>query len=207
MLTLSSNRYSQFKSRKQKGVVLFIALIVLVAMTLAGIALVRSVDTTNIIAGNLAFQQSATNSGDLGTEKAILWLEQKNTVTSNLHNDNLNEGYAASQGAVTTSFAWDTLTSGAKPILPVQLGEDSAGNAVSYIIQRLCAKEGDPFDTNVTTNPQCVVPPPVASNNQGNSQVAGTVTLVDSNQQYYRITSRIQGPRNTLSYIQLVVAM
>jgi Tfp pilus assembly protein PilX len=40
----------------QQGVVLLMALIMLVALTLAGIALVRSVDTTNLIAGNLAFK-------------------------------------------------------------------------------------------------------------------------------------------------------
>ena len=43
---------------KQRGVVLFIALIALVAMSLAAVALVRSVDTATIIAGNLAFKQS-----------------------------------------------------------------------------------------------------------------------------------------------------
>ena len=38
----------------QSGVVLFIALIVLVAMTLAGIAIMRSVDTGVAISGNVA---------------------------------------------------------------------------------------------------------------------------------------------------------
>ena len=45
--------------RHQRGVVLFIALIVMVAMSLAAIALIRSVDTTNILIGNLAFRQSS----------------------------------------------------------------------------------------------------------------------------------------------------
>src|SRR3989304_2733091 len=55
----------------QKGMVLFIALIVLVAMTLAGLALVRSVDTANVIAGNLAFQPSTLQAGDRGVEAAV----------------------------------------------------------------------------------------------------------------------------------------
>lgn len=50
--------------RAQQGVVLFVALIILVAMTLAGIALMRSVDTNVLIAGNLAFRQGATMAGD-----------------------------------------------------------------------------------------------------------------------------------------------
>ena len=46
------------RTRAQQGVILFIALIVLVAMSLAGIALMRSVDTNVLIAGNLAFRQA-----------------------------------------------------------------------------------------------------------------------------------------------------
>ena len=41
---------------RQHGVVLFIALIVMVALSLAAIALIRSVDTTNAVVGNLAFR-------------------------------------------------------------------------------------------------------------------------------------------------------
>lgn len=52
--------------RSQRGVVLLIALIVLVAMTLAGIGMMRSVDTGNVISGNMAFRQATTNASDGG---------------------------------------------------------------------------------------------------------------------------------------------
>lgn len=52
--------------RKQRGVVLLIALIILIAMTLAGIGMMRSVDTGNLAAGNLAFRQATGNAGDAG---------------------------------------------------------------------------------------------------------------------------------------------
>ena len=58
------------QARAQRGVVLFIALIVLVAMSLAGIALMRSVDTNVLVAGNLAFRQTNTMYGDVGVEAA-----------------------------------------------------------------------------------------------------------------------------------------
>ncbi len=61
---------------RQKGVVLLITLIMLVAMTLAAIALMRSVDTSNLVAGNMAFEQSSLNVADLGTEQAITYLYQ-----------------------------------------------------------------------------------------------------------------------------------
>ncbi|MCE3000272.1 MAG: hypothetical protein LW892_10630, partial [Betaproteobacteria bacterium] len=54
----------------ERGVVLFTALIVLVAMTLAGIALMRRVDSGTLIAANQAFRQAATHIADLGIEAA-----------------------------------------------------------------------------------------------------------------------------------------
>ena len=61
----------------QRGVVLFIALIVLVAMTLAGLAMMRSVDTNNLIAGNLAFKNAAVSAGDAAVEAARTWVMTK----------------------------------------------------------------------------------------------------------------------------------
>ena len=60
---------------RQRGAVLFIALIVLVAMSLTGIALMRSVDTNLLVAGNLAFRQGATAAGDWGVESARSYLK------------------------------------------------------------------------------------------------------------------------------------
>ena len=65
------NSMRQWPGRsRQRGVVLFIALIVLVAMSLAGIAIMRSVDTGNLIAGNVAFQQGTLASADRGIDDA-----------------------------------------------------------------------------------------------------------------------------------------
>ena len=55
---------------RQRGVVLFIALIVMVAMSLAAIALIRSVDTTNILIGNLAFRQASILPANIAVEQA-----------------------------------------------------------------------------------------------------------------------------------------
>ncbi len=55
----------------QRGVVLLIALIVLVAMTLAGIGMMRSIDTTTLIAGNVAFKQTTIQAGDRGISEGF----------------------------------------------------------------------------------------------------------------------------------------
>src|SRR3546814_10518494 len=88
---------------KQQGVVLFIALIVLVAMTIAGIALVRSVDTSNLIAGNLAFKQGATLSAEGGAEKAIEWLTSRNGSLELYTPERAAGYYATSQSTLDTT--------------------------------------------------------------------------------------------------------
>lgn len=188
---------------RQRGVVLMVALIVLVAMTLAGIALMRSVDTTTIIAGNLAFQQSATNSGDYGTEAAIAWLETNNSGVF-LHSNVYAQGYSAARQDPAVGQSWDTFWSSV--LVPagqvVTLAQDATGNTVAYAIQRLCNAQGDPVSVGV----DCTVPQ-TSGGASTSSKGAGTVQLLYNSAIYYRITSRVAGPRNTVSYVQTIVTM
>ncbi|MDR0258613.1 MAG: hypothetical protein LBI76_02315, partial [Comamonas sp.] len=72
------NRSHTFVRRQERGVVMIVALIVLVALILGALALTKSVFTSNLIAGNLSFQKAATNSADVGVENAIAWIELQN---------------------------------------------------------------------------------------------------------------------------------
>src|SRR3954452_11884361 len=54
----------------QHGIVLIIALIVMVALSFAGVALVRAVETTTAVVGNLAFRQAAISPANLAVETA-----------------------------------------------------------------------------------------------------------------------------------------
>lgn len=197
---------------RQGGVVLLIALIVLVAMTLAGIALVRSVDTINIIAGNLAFRQAATLSGDTGVEAAIVWLEdcvndRNGCLSTTLNNDIASRGYAAN-GSVASNGpgvgeSWDAyyiraLLNRREVVLPT---DANTNNTVRYAIDRLCALPGPP-----SGGASCSASPLVTTVT-GNEEEAGQIQLNAPSQVYYRITVRIEGPRNTVSYIQTVVAL
>lgn len=192
------------KSRAgQNGVVLLIALIVLVAMTLAGIALVRSVDTTNVIAGNMAFQQSTTQSGDAGVEAALTWLAASNNNIT-LNNDSPGNGYVAAGlgNNPGTGQSWDTYwTTLTNTGLVTASNPDASGNTYSYHIDRLCASAG-----SATGGGNCSASP-LASTTTGGSEESGDSGISAPPLVYYRITSRIVGPRNTVSYVQAVVAM
>ena len=62
------------RSLRQRGVVLFIALIAMVVLSLAGVALIRSVDTAGSVAGNIAFREASTTAVNLAVEQAVKWV-------------------------------------------------------------------------------------------------------------------------------------
>ena len=79
-----SNRVTRAMERhagRERGVVLFVALIVMVVMSIAAITLIRSVDTTNRVIGNLAFRQAAIQPAALAVEDAAqaLFVDQNTT--------------------------------------------------------------------------------------------------------------------------------
>lgn len=87
-------------ARRQQGMVLVFALIVLVAMMLAGVALVRSVNTGSQIAGNVSFRQDAVATADRATQLAIDTLYDKLVaLPTSLDADIPSIGYYASSDA------------------------------------------------------------------------------------------------------------
>jgi Tfp pilus assembly protein PilX len=189
-----------------RGAVLFIALIVLVAMTLAGIAIMRSVDTATLIAGNLAFKQGTVQSADNGIEQAYQWLLANRP---SLALSNLPQGYSSGYAnpVWTTAATWAS---------SVTVGTDAAGNTISYQIHRMCNCADTPYNGTSGTCPapgnQCALdnpagtgtPPPPAA---GDSFTVGAPGYLLDPRVYYRITVRTQGPRNTVSYVQAMVAV
>lgn len=196
-------RQLRYPRGRQGGVVLLMAIIVLVVMTLAGLALMRSVSTSNVIAGNMAFQQATTHSADAGAESAVTFLEGSAAV--NLYTSVLSGGgvrYMAYRQDPTAGQSWEDFWTNTVPAAAKNtLATDAAGNTVAYVIHRLCNGEGLPITVAACSTS------PVDTGSSGNSQGAGVVALQAPPQTYYRITSRVSGPRNTLSFVQVVVAM
>ena len=186
----SRNRSITMRTRQQ-GVVLFIALIVLVAMTLAGLAIMRSVDTSTLVSGNVAFRQAALSSGDRGLDAAFTWLKA-NAITGVLNANSFPDGYYATAYVPvdwTDSTAWNN----AKVV-----GTDANGNAVSYVISRLCANLG-PYDATCASGGS-------VGGTKNNFDV-GTNAWTSPPVIYFRVTVRVNGPRSTLSVVQSNIAI
>ncbi len=194
----------QFK--KQHGVVLFIALIALVVMSLAAVALIRSVDTNTLIAGNLSTKQSATVSADSGLETALTWLGSVAPTTLEVDSGaNAALGYYATQAADPTTFAWNATDSRPADDVSGNIdsnGMDKSGNTVRYVIQRMCRSSG------IAGSDNCLFGAPVAG---GSSQVVKDATgacgscTSTAQSTMYRITARVTSSKNTVSYIQAFV--
>lgn len=202
----------------QRGVVLLIALIALVAITLAGIALMRSVDTGLVIAGNLAFKQATVQAGDSAIEQAIEWLATQDQET--LKNDVSAAGYYATwregcdlTGSKTPADPSDDVqwqTGGAVTpncgmvAVPVGSARLPEGYGATLVINRMCDGPGAPNDPNVYCSAY------QAAGNVSQSTKTGADysyrALSGANQQYYRITAQVLGPRNTMSIVQGTVA-
>jgi type IV pilus assembly protein PilX len=204
------------KIRRQQGVVLLLSLIVLVAMSLAGIGLMRGILTGNRVVGNLAFQQSATQSADVGIETAIAWLEQKTRELKQANPPQLqNDLFLAQEKSAGSGFnyrpmredpgasqSWeDYWGAAAKAGSQVNtLAVDAAGNTVSFLIHRLCREAGDSLTAGCESSPSL-------NNSTQSSSKSGGIKLQVPDQVYYRITVRVQGPRNAVSFVQAMVAM
>ena len=176
---------------RQRGAVLFISLIVLVAMTLAGIALMRSVDTGNLIAGNLAFRNAATNAADGGLEAARGWLMGQSAGV--LQNDAVT-GYIANwqEQFDPKTFNW--------PGQAITVGTDSVDNTVYYVVHRMCRESGKSIDATDCTK---VTALSVGSTKGGAGY--GSAALTGASLPYFRITAKVVGPKNTVSYVQAFV--
>jgi Tfp pilus assembly protein PilX len=190
--------------RAQRGVILFIALIVLVAMSLAGVALMRSVDTNVLIAGNLAFRQATTALGDSGIEAARGWMTANNAnlptnqpggFTGYWANWQAGLDFVGATTSTSDDYPWDTQAQSVTSPDPAYV--------ISYVIHRLCELEG------AVEKAKCIK----ASAGAGGSTTGGTKgavtygvgSLPGTATVFYRVTVRVAGPRNTKSYVQAVL--
>jgi type IV pilus assembly protein PilX len=210
---------------KQRGISLIVVLVALLIIGFAAVALLRSSDTGTLVAGNLAFKKTALAAGDAGTETALAWLVANGSGVG-LYNDGVANGYYSTTaegcdltGSRTPGNATDDVnwTGGTQPancnmaartVTPPGV---AAGYTVRYVINRVCNAAGDP---NAVYAADGVTPMICSGAGAGASEGStrggasyGNMPLTGMSQTYYRITSRIDGPRNTVRYVQAIVVL
>lgn len=219
---------------RQQGVVLLIALIVLVAMTMAGIAMVRSVSIGNQVAGNLAFQQANLTETDAGIE-AALGLIAANAIPD-YEADYSNYYFATRQKQAANSSDCSTATThdfgnGIPKALYCATSPYKATvqgtpiNSTTIIYNKSTGTYSTPGSTVVPSTGLtgiyltyiierlCTTAGKVDESTCATftplSPAAQTVDIFDNltaePKAYYRVTIRADGPNNSLSFVQTML--
>ncbi|MDR6425674.1 Tfp pilus assembly protein PilV [Variovorax paradoxus] len=218
--------------RAQRGVSLLFALLALVALSLATLALVRSVDTGALVLGNIGFKQDATVAGDQAAREAIAWLKAN---AASLNSDAPASGYYAStkefkadktnDAPVDVTGQQQTVANrklvdwsdeqdkkcsyaaagsfGSCDLKSVKAASVAGSNNVRYVIFRLCASEGNPNDD---INNSCAQPMAGGSAASGRGLIDySTPRFSTTGGPYYRIVVRVLGARSTTGFTETIV--
>ena len=206
-------------ARRQRGVVLFVALIGMVVLSLAAVALLRSVDSGTSIAGNLAFKQASIGPINYAIEQANYALfdapaaaritDPWNHAPAFNYFANLQSGESTS-GVPAGIYGYGYTY----PAGFTAYTDPTTGYEVRWVIERMCrgpqyppAYFGDPLSSGPGGGIQaCDTLVPKVS--------AGGTTMEFCNQgkicdvpplPLYRVTVRVDGPANTVTYAQAML--
>jgi len=195
---------------RERGTILIIALIVLVAMTLAGIATMRSVDTATIMAGNIGLRQAGSNAADQGIQLGTAWLAANVSLAGGLDNDTHTASTASSgyYSSVTANEPdWRDKANWTEAAQMNGGAPDAAGNVVYFLIHRLCTVKNCATNgtCNGTANSCASTISDATLSGAGADHTRPTDAHTSQPATHYRITARAEGPRNSVSIVQSLV--
>ena len=192
----------------QSGVALIMVLIMLAAMMIAGVALIRVVDSANMISGNFSFRQATLNIADLGVEAAVAELKDIRASSSEAPYPAGCETFCRYFPARSVGSAM--LDPRGLPILGSVDGTATRvinwsgndvnavprGYSVRYVIDRQCkvAPVTDAVNQCINYAPQ-----------SGGSKKSGATVFSSASVIYYRVSIQVSGPRNTQSHVQVML--
>lgn len=206
---------------RQRGASLLFALLTLGAMSLAAVALVRSVDTASLLAGNLGFKQASIAITGRAAEAAVGGLVALRSA-SKLGGEEPGEGYypivyenldptnKRTTEATRAVVDWDNdgcaYAGGVfAKCLESKATDEIFGNKPRYVVMRMCTTTGA---SNASGN-ACAKPITSVLNEGPGRGAFGypsgrNPALVDPGP-YYRIVVRTVGARNTITYAETIV--
>jgi type IV pilus assembly protein PilX len=197
----------------QRGAILVITLVILVAMTLASIALFRSVDTAVLLSANIGFKRDAMTSASSALRDVLTKM-----VASDFIDATATYGKDLAKGQNTRHYSpvvLETRADGVPVIMtnkttfdeyyPIGSGT-AAGVELRYLIERMCDQIGSPSDEHCTYSDGAGVGlKDYGDYRGGKSQLGGKAGTAEL--PLFRVTVRADGARNTVAYVQSFVAL
>lgn len=195
-----------------RGVVMLFALIALVILLIGASAIVRSMNTSLANAGNLGFKRDLINQAERAIPK-VLDLFQTGALSTDAarQTNNSANNYSATvlpsnaQGlpnALLNDTTFGTVGSSSNDITVADMSVK-----LRWVIDRMCANTGTPSSSHCTMDDGLV---PMGGNGGGAAiaedpagAIAGAVPMVV----IYRLSIRVDGPRQTQAFFQTTLAM
>jgi len=217
---MKHHHYSRAASR-QRGVVLLFSLVALVVLLIAAVALMRSFNTSLFMSGNIAFKRDLQNQGERAIDKVLplfriggpLNLDaarSANLKTSNYSAITLPGNAQGIPNALQNQADFDNVGVAANDI--TEANEPSLqgqGVSIRYVIDRMSTSPG----SCTTLGPSvCLMAPGYESYGGSSSQWktptrtlgsgAGAAPGITTGTVVYRLTVRVNGPRDTQAFYQ-----
>ena len=193
---------------RSRGSVLAVVLVVLVVMMLGGVSLLRSVDTSALLSGNLAFKRDSVNRTSIGLNEAFKVMQDRDFLEYQANDAGCDPGPCEKIDKWLPLNYWprllETDASGVPLIIKNKAAFDAKfatikpvikdGQEVRFLIERMCSDYG-PSDEK-----KCSVSDRYELGGSYRQDKPGSISLP-----LYRITIRSDGVRNTQTYVQATV--
>lgn len=196
--------------RSQSGIVMIFALMAIVLLALSAVALMGSVDTGNITAGNMAFKLRTVMAAEYGVSAAMGKFDSTSSPVGALSGATGANSDSADNCYRSTGFngkaADATDGSDVRGIPNILLDSGSfdgsyskcklttvTGETVRYVIDRRCSASGAPTETNCNVASVSTTAQTDADKHTGSEAVP-----------LLRVTARVDGARSTVSYVQVI---
>lgn len=180
--------------RRQRGIILFAALIATVALAYGGVALLRTVMTSVAIGANVSARQQAILAAALAVEQDTAALSDTGVPAGTIADDPARNYFAARQSGEDSRGVPSALQTVADYPPGASLIDAGDGFMVRHLIERLCLLPGAATVSNCTLSP-----PSVAA-------ASGTPSPTDPPRTpYYRVTVRVDGPRGAATFVQAML--
>lgn len=199
-------------ARAQGGVILLFGLIALAIMLIGAAAMVRSMNTSLVNAGNLGFKRDLTNQAERAVSTVITLMQSGTLGTETARQSSASaQNYSASllpsnaQG-LPNALVNDTSFSGVGATTN-DIAVSGQAATVRYIVDRMCVNAGAAAPSHCT-----MADDPNPTGGSGSETVraedssAGGAGAVGQ-RVVYRLSIRVTGPRNTQAYFQTTLTL
>jgi type IV pilus assembly protein PilX len=188
----------------QRGIILVITLVAMVVLLVGLAAILRSVDTSGMLVGNLAFRRDLTNRAEQAIAAAKVTLQTSSfDFTASAMSTAHYSAVKLTNGStgVPTVLDSSNATTGYNAVVGADATDASVTGDTSvtyrYVIDRQCNAGTTTFSKGACEY--------IESNSTlgGSSQLSsGDRHISDQTLPIYRISVRVSGPRNSVAYFQ-----